>query len=69
MSTLTNRNSCLAAQQDKLNVYRNAMKGVEQRLNSGVPAGLLLDFNTRKDMKTLLSRLNTFLAPLMQGNR
>ena len=69
MCTLDNAHSCLAALQDKLKVYRNAMKGVEQRLNCGLPAGLLLDFNTRKDMKTHLSRLNTFLAPLMQGER
>ena len=69
MSILTNTYTCLAALQDKLRVYCNAMKVLEDRLNSGLPAGLFLNFNDRKDMKTHLSRLNTFLAPLMQGDR
>eukprot|EP00891_Asterochloris_glomerata_P009819 jgi/Astpho2/9819/Aster-x1611 len=55
--------------EDKLKVYRDAMKLLEQQLKHDLPAGGILDFNTRRDMKTQLSRLKTFLAPLMQGNR
>ena len=69
MSTLSNTHSCLAALQDKLSLYRTAMKLLEQTLKKGLPAGVILNFNTRRDMKTHLSRLNIFLAPLMQGNR